>query len=64
MPDDTPIAVIGLSYRAPGIGRTGIWDYLTQARSAWSDIPADRFEKSAYYKPGADKSGVFRAEHF
>ncbi|KAI5247676.1 putative polyketide synthase [Aureobasidium subglaciale] len=66
MPHDTPIAVIGLSYRAPGIGRTGIWDYLAQARSAWSDIPADRFEKAAYYKPGADKSGVFRAEgaHF
>ncbi|THW23325.1 putative polyketide synthase [Aureobasidium pullulans] len=66
MPDDTPIAVIGLSYRAPGIGRTGIWDYLAQARSAWTDIPSDRFEKSAYYKPGADKSGVFRAEgaHF
>jgi acyl transferase domain-containing protein len=66
MPDDTPIAVIGLSYRAPGIGRTGIWDYLSQARSAWSNIPADRFEKSAYYKLGADKSGVFRAQgaHF
>ncbi|KAF2136192.1 uncharacterized protein K452DRAFT_302958 [Aplosporella prunicola CBS 121167] len=66
MPNDTPIAVVGLSYRAPGIGRKGLWDYLAQARSAWTEIPADRFDKSAYYNPGADKSGVFRAEgaHF
>ena len=43
-----------------------MWDYLAQARSAWSDIPAERFDKSAYYKTGADKSGVFRTEgaHF
>jgi hypothetical protein len=29
MPEDTLIAVIGLSYHTPGIGRTGIWDYLS-----------------------------------
>nr|APX43987.1 polyketide synthase [Pestalotiopsis microspora] len=66
MANDTPIAVVGISYRAPGIGRKGLWDYLAQARSAWTKIPADRFDSSAYYKPGAEKSGVFRAEgaHF
>jgi len=66
MPNDTPIAVVGLSYRAPGVGRKGLWDYLVQARSAWTHVPSDRFDQSAYYKPGADKSGVFRVEgaHF
>ncbi|KAI4591597.1 Type I Iterative PKS [Pestalotiopsis sp. 9143b] len=66
MTNDTPIAVVGLSYRAPGIGRKGLWDYLTQARSAWTKMPPDRFDQSAYWNPGAEKSGVFRAEgaHF
>lgn len=66
MPSDAPIAVVGMAYRAPGIGRKGIWEYLSQARSAWSEIPPGRFEQKAYWKPGGDKSGVFRAEgaHF
>ncbi|KAG8415739.1 polyketide synthase [Metarhizium acridum] len=66
MDQDTPIAVIGLSYRAPGIGRKGLWEYLEQARSAWSKFPEERFDSSAYWKPGGDRSGVFRAEgaHF
>ncbi|KAL9617354.1 MAG: hypothetical protein Q9160_007842 [Pyrenula sp. 1 TL-2023] len=66
MPNDTPIAVVGLSYRAPSIGRKGLWEYLAHARSALTEIPAERFDKSAYWRPGPDKSGVFRAEgaHF
>ncbi|KAI0968650.1 putative polyketide synthase [Xylaria arbuscula] len=66
MSGDIPIAVIGLAYRAPGVGRKGLWDYLTQARSAWTSIPDARFDQSAYWKPGEDKSGVFKAEgaHF
>ncbi|KAL8420676.1 hypothetical protein RB594_003459 [Gaeumannomyces avenae] len=66
MPSDAPIAVVGMAYRAPGIGRKGIWDYLSEARSAWSEVPAGRFDQWAYRKPGADKSGVYRAEgaHF
>ncbi|KAI1128026.1 putative polyketide synthase [Nemania abortiva] len=66
MSGDIPIAVIGLAYRAPGIGGKGLWDYLAQARSAWSNIPASRFDQSAYWKPGDDKSGVFKTEgaHF
>ncbi len=66
MSGDTPIAVVGLSYRAPGIGRKGLWDYLAQARSAWTKIPANRFDESAYWHPGPERSGVFKAEgaHF
>ncbi|KAK0630367.1 polyketide synthase-like protein [Bombardia bombarda] len=48
------------------IGRKGLWDYLAQARSAWTKISNKRFDVEAFYKPGADKAGVFRAEgaHF
>ncbi|KAK8080385.1 polyketide synthase [Apiospora hydei] len=66
MANDSPIAVVGFAYRAPGVGGKGLWDYLAQARSAWSKVPADRFDQDAYCKPGAEKSGVFRVEggHF
>ncbi|KAG9230575.1 putative polyketide synthase [Amylocarpus encephaloides] len=66
MANDTPVAIIGLAYRAPGIGRKGLWEYLTQARSAWTKMPADRFAQDAYYSPGQDRAGCFRAEgaHF
>ncbi|KAG6325504.1 Type I Iterative PKS [Claviceps purpurea] len=67
MSQDAPIAVVGLSYRAPGIGRKGLWEYLEQARSAWTEFPPGRFDYKAYWKPGHDDtSGAFRAEgaHF
>ncbi|KAK8042488.1 polyketide synthase [Apiospora phragmitis] len=66
MPHDDPVAVIGFAYRAPGVGRKGLLDYLTQARTAWSKIPADRFDQDAYCRPGAEKAGVFSVQggHF
>ncbi|QUC17465.1 uncharacterized protein UV8b_01706 [Ustilaginoidea virens] len=63
----TPIAVIGLSYRAPGIGGKGLWEFLEQAKSAWSEFPRNRYDHKAFWKPGDhDKSGTYRAEgaHF
>lgn len=67
MSQDTPIAIIGLSYRAPGIGGRGLWDYLSEARSAYTSIPPHRFDHSAFYNPGGqEKSGVFKTKgaHF
>ncbi|KAK8119397.1 polyketide synthase [Apiospora kogelbergensis] len=66
MSQDAPIAVIGFAYRAPGVGGKGLWDYLAQAKSAWSKIPADRFDQDAYCRPGPEKSGIFRVQggHF
>ncbi|KAG6006385.1 Type I Iterative PKS [Claviceps maximensis] len=67
MDHDAPIAVVGLSYRAPGIGRKDLWEFLEQARSAWTGFPSERFDHKAYWKPGHDeKTGTFRAEgaHF
>ncbi|KAK8076614.1 polyketide synthase [Apiospora phragmitis] len=66
MANQEPIAICGMSYRAPGIGRKGLWDYLAQARSAWTRVPADRFEESAYFRKGGDRSGVMSTQgaHF
>ncbi|KAG6016048.1 Type I Iterative PKS [Claviceps pusilla] len=67
MDHDVPVAVVGLSYRAPGVGRKGLWEFLEQARSAWTEFPPDRFDQKAYWNPGnVEKSGAFRTKgaHF
>ena len=66
MRDDTPIAIIGYSYRAPGVGRKGLWEFLTEAKSAWSKVPSDRFDQDAYYHPNSEKAGCFSTKggHF
>lgn len=62
MPDQTDIAIVGLAYRAPGVGRKGLWDYLAQAKSAWGRMPASRFDQEAFCTPGEDKPGCFKVE--
>ncbi|KAE8862946.1 hypothetical protein PTNB29_05508 [Pyrenophora teres f. teres] len=66
MEQQSRIAVIGLSYRAPGVRGKSLWEYLSQARSAWTSVPADRYEQSAYYQAGGQKSGVVgtKGAHF
>ncbi|KAK8005776.1 hypothetical protein PG990_011813 [Apiospora arundinis] len=65
MESNTPLAVVGYAYRAPGVGRKGLWEFLADAKSAWSEVPADRFNKDAFYHAG-DKPGFFPSEggHF
>lgn len=66
MAQEPRIAVIGLSYRAPGVKGKSLWEYLSQARSAWTSVPADRYDQSAYYQAGGQKSGVVgtKGAHF
>lgn len=63
---DVPIAIIGSAYRAPGVGREGLWEFLVEARSAWSTVPPDRFQHSAYHDPDFEKAGCFsgKGAHF
>nr|ALQ32775.1 putative polyketide synthase [Fusarium babinda] len=61
MPEHSPIAIVGLSYRAPGVGRKGLWEYLAEAKSAWSKVPADRFDYDAFHHPDKDKAGCIAA---
>lgn len=66
MHNDSPIAIVGLSYRAPGVGRKGLWDFLAEAKSAWSRVPVNRFDQDAYYHPDSGKGGCFSSQgaHF
>ncbi|KID86000.1 Beta-ketoacyl synthase [Metarhizium guizhouense ARSEF 977] len=61
-----PIAIVGYSYRAPGVGRKGLWDFLAKAKSAWSRVPTDRFAQDAFHHADADKCGCFSSQgaHF
>ncbi|KPM39275.1 Lovastatin diketide synthase LovF [Neonectria ditissima] len=61
MQDRTPIAIVGLSYRAPGVGRKGLWEYLAEAKSAWSRVPAERFDYDGFHHPDKDKAGCIAA---
>lgn len=61
-----PIAVVGYAYRAPGLGRKGLWEYLAEAKCAWSEVPRERFDGDSYYHADPDKPGCFasRGGHF
>lgn len=65
MPEENPIAVIGFSYRAPGVGRKGLYEFLSEAKSAWSKMPPHRVDHSAYYSKES-RRGCFTTEgaHF
>ncbi|KAG8676086.1 Highly reducing polyketide synthase 40 [Fusarium poae] len=49
-----PIAIIGMSCRFPGGASepSRLWDTLSQGRSAWSEVPEDRFNMKAFYQRG------------
>ncbi|KAK8129684.1 polyketide synthase PKS2 [Apiospora kogelbergensis] len=56
-PDD--IAIIGLGCRFPGGATTPskLWDLFVQGRSAWSPIPASKWNASAHYHPSSERGG-------
>ncbi|KAH7318044.1 putative polyketide synthase [Stachybotrys elegans] len=54
MTDQESLAVVGYAYKAPGVGRNGLWEFLVDAKSAWSKVPADRFKHESFY---SDKTG-------
>jgi acyl transferase domain-containing protein len=62
----SPIAVVGVAYRLPGTGRRGLYEYLAEAKSAFSPIPKDRFEQEAYHSKNSEQGGVFSPDgaHF
>ncbi|KAF2167650.1 hypothetical protein M409DRAFT_65790 [Zasmidium cellare ATCC 36951] len=64
--DSEPIAIVGYAYRAPGLGRSGLWEYLAEANSAFSPVPPDRFQHDGYYHPNSEKPGCISSKggHF
>lgn len=64
--DCEPIAVVGYAYRAPCVGRKQLWEFLAQAKSAFSSVPPDRFQHDAFYHPDSEKAGCMSSKggHF
>ncbi|KAK8137622.1 Compactin diketide synthase [Apiospora sp. TS-2023a] len=65
MDSKAPLAIVGYAYRAPGVGRKGLWEFLADAKSAWSQVPPDRFRQEAFYQPST-KPGFYNSQggHF
>ncbi|KAI1500661.1 polyketide synthase [Biscogniauxia marginata] len=51
-----PIAVVGVSCRLPGGANSidGLWELLERGGEAWSPVPKDRFNETAFHHPSPD----------
>ncbi|KAJ3532687.1 hypothetical protein NM208_g8327 [Fusarium decemcellulare] len=49
-----PIAIVGMGCRLPGGANDpeGLWKLVSEGRSAWSKVPADRWNEHSFYHPG------------
>jgi len=63
-----PIAIIGMSCKFPGGANDPekLFDLCAEGRSAWSEIPKDRFNHKGFYDPDHQKTGSLHAKgaHF
>lgn len=57
-----PIAIIGMSCRFPGDATSPekLWKLVSEGRSAWSEIPKERFNQDAFYHPQDSNLGTVR----
>ncbi|MGF6233357.1 acyl transferase domain-containing protein/thioesterase domain-containing protein [Inquilinus ginsengisoli] len=55
-----PVAIIGMAFRLPGDNDTpsAFWDFITSAKVAIRETPADRFDIEAWHSPDPDRSGT------
>ncbi len=57
-----PIAVVGMACRFPGApDQEAFWDLLRSGRSAFREIPPDRWDINAWYNPDFNKPGKMNA---
>lgn len=55
-----PIAIIGMGCKCPGDATSPerLWQLCADGRSAWSEIPKNRFNAKALYHPNGEKPGA------
>ncbi|KAI6351052.1 hypothetical protein MCOR25_010185 [Pyricularia grisea] len=62
------IAIIGMACRFPGdaTSPSKLWDLLMDGKSAWSEVPATRWNQDAHYHPSQEHAGsnVVKGGHF
>lgn len=64
MDSNVPIAIIGMSCRFAGdvTDPEKLWQLCAKGRSAWSEIPASRFNLDGVYHPNGEKSHTVRID--
>lgn len=60
-PKLAPIAIVGMSCRLSGgvDNADDFWTLLSRSRDGWTPLPAERFNKDAFYHPNPQKPGCF-----
>ncbi|KAI9149651.1 Highly reducing polyketide synthase SAT13 [Paramyrothecium foliicola] len=55
-PNPIPLAIVGIGCRFPGDATNPekLWDLIANGKSAWSKIPADRWNADAFWHPDPD----------
>lgn len=55
-----PIAIVGMSCRFPGGANNPekLWSMISEGRSAWSNVPSDRWNENSFYHPCPDVNGA------
>ncbi|EFQ36395.1 beta-ketoacyl synthase domain-containing protein [Colletotrichum graminicola] len=65
---DEDIAIIGMACRFPGdaTSPSKLWDLLMEGKSAWSEVPASRWNQDAHYHPSQERAGsnTVKGGHF
>ncbi|KAJ8122817.1 hypothetical protein ONZ43_g1083 [Nemania bipapillata] len=58
-----PVAVVGMACRFPGeaVSPSAFFDMLVKGRSAWSEVPKNRYNVDAYWHPSKDRVGTTTA---
>jgi acyl transferase domain-containing protein len=61
IPQQAPIAIVGMSCRLSGDVSTldDFWTTISRSRDGWCPVPADRFSSGAFYHPNPQKQGCF-----
>ncbi|KAK2761170.1 Type I Iterative PKS [Arachnomyces sp. PD_36] len=62
-PKSIPIAIVGMSCRLPGdcTSPQKLWEFCKEKRSAWSEIPKERFNGDAFTHSQREHLGTFDA---
>ena len=63
---DVPIAIVGMGCRFPreATSPEKLWQLCADARSAWSEVPPERWNQDAFYHPDGGRIGAVSRSSF
>lgn len=59
----TPVAIVGMACRFPGDATSpqAFYDMLANGRSAWGEVPKNRYNIDSYWHPNKERIGTTSA---